>query len=172
MFYSCTNYRTLEQHYPHPATENDYMKSLVNATEDNNCSYTHLFALNLFTLEQKKLQVGGALLPDLMEFYKWIHTQLSHLMTYERAKQITIGQVINLTAKRYSSEICDHLTSLFKRINSKNKLIYICLYIQQTTNPLDSLCTGTNICTYMHAHTHVYTNTCIHKCSYKAALQD
>ena len=104
------------------------MISLVNATEDNNCSYTHLFALNLFTLEQKKLQVGGALLPDLIEFYKWIHTQLSHLMTYERAKQISIGQVINLTAKRYSSEICDHLTSLFKRINSKHRLcVHMCV---------------------------------------------
>ena len=111
------------------------MKSLVNATEDNNCSYTHLFALNLFTLEQKKLQFGGTLLPDLMEFYKWIHTQLSHLMTYERAKQITIGQVISLTAKRYSQEICDHLTSLFKRINSKNKSFYTQnTYLQPTNN--------------------------------------
>ena len=110
------------------------MISLVNATENNNCSYTHLFALNLFTLEQKKLQAGGTLLPDLMEFYKWIHTQLSHLMTYERAKQITIGQVINLTAKRYSSEIFDHLTSLFKRINSKSRLIYVCASYVRLSN--------------------------------------
>ena len=112
----------LEQHYPHPATENDYMKSLVEAIEANDCNYTHLFALHQFTQEQKRLQVGGALLPDLVEFYKWIHTQLSHLVTYQRAKQITIGHVINLTAKRYSQELCDHLTNLFKRIISKSML--------------------------------------------------
>ena len=95
------------------------MKSLVGAIEANDCSYTHLFALHQFTLEQKKLQVGGALLPDLVEFYTWIHTQLSHLVTYQRAKQITIGNIISLTAKRYSQELCDHLTNLFRRIICK-----------------------------------------------------
>ena len=118
----------LEHHYPLLATENDYMRSLVDATEANDCSYTHLFALRQFTLEQKRLQVGGALLPDLIEFYKWIHTQLSHLVTYQRAKQITIGNVISLTAKRYSQQLCDHLTKLFKRVTSKNKIASICLF--------------------------------------------
>ena len=102
------------------------MKSLVDATEANDCSYVHLFALHQFTLEQKRLQVGGALLPDLVEFYKWIHTQLTHLVTYQRAKQISIGNVISLAAKRYSQELCDHLTNLFKRIISKSKLCLAC----------------------------------------------
>ena len=103
------------------------MKSVVDATEANDCSYTQLFALRQFTLEQKRLQVGGALLPDLVEFYKWIHTQLSHLVTYQRAKQISIGNVISLTAKRYSQQLCDHLNKLFKRIISKNKLFYVAM---------------------------------------------
>jgi len=77
--------------------------------------------------------VGGALLPDLVEFYKWIHTQLTHLVTYQRAKQISIGNVISLTAKRYSQELCDHLTNLFKRIISKNKLFYVWHALQQAT---------------------------------------
>ena len=94
------------------------MKVLIDDIEKNNCTSAHLFALNLFTLEQKKLQASGTLLTDLLEFYKWIHIQLSHLVTYERAKEITIGQVIEKTSKRYSSEICNHLTTLFKRIES------------------------------------------------------
>ena len=101
------------------------MKSLVDATEANDCSYTHLFALRQFTLKQKRLQVGGALLQDLVEFYKWIHTHLSHLVTYERARQISIGNVISLTAKRYSQKLCDYLSKLFERIISKNKLLYV-----------------------------------------------
>ena len=95
------------------------MNSLVDATEANDCSYTHVYALHQFTLEQRRLQVGGALLSDLVEFYQWIHTQLSHLVTYQRAKQITVGNVISLTAKRYSQELCDNLTKLFKRIIGK-----------------------------------------------------
>lgn len=114
----------LKQHYPHPATENDYMKSLVDAIEANDCSYTHLYVLYQFTLQQKRLQVGGALLPDLVEFYKWIHTQLSHLVTYQRANKITIGDVIDLTAKRYSQDLCDHLRNLLKRIISKKDFVW------------------------------------------------
>lgn len=118
-------HRILEQHYPYPATEADYMRSLVNATEVNDCDYTHLFVLHQFMLESKKLQVGGALLPELLEFYKWIHTHLSHLVTYEKAQKITIGNVIDLTAKRYSQKLHDHLANLFKDVTSKNKLFYV-----------------------------------------------
>jgi len=92
------------------------MKSLVAAREAHNLDDTHLFALHIFTLEYERLQVGGALLPDLVEFYQWIHTHLSHLVTYEKAQKITIGKIISLSAKRYSQELCEHLTSLFKRI--------------------------------------------------------
>ena len=116
----------LEQHYPHPATENNCIRSLVEAIEAKELSCTYLFTLHQFILEQKRLHLGGPLLPDLLELYKWIHTQLSHLVTYERAKQITIGKIIELTAKRYSQELCDHLTNLFKRIISKNNFMYCC----------------------------------------------
>lgn len=121
----------LERRYPHPVTKNDYMRSLVNAIEAEECSCTYLFTLHQFTLEQKRLQLGGTLLPDLLELYKWIHTQLSHLVTYERAKQITMGKIIELTAKRYSQELCDHLTNLFKRIISKNKFYVVISYVHR-----------------------------------------
>ena len=102
------------------------MRSLNDATEANNCNYTHLFVLWLFTLERKKLQMGGTLLPDLVEFYQWIHTELSHLVTYERAEEVSIGKIIDLSAKRYSREYSDHLTGLFKRVESKGKYCATC----------------------------------------------
>ena len=74
------------------------------------------------------LQLGGALLPDLVEFYQWIHTHLSYLVTYERATKISIGNVISLSAKRYSQKVCTNLTNLFERIISKyNSYTYIVL---------------------------------------------
>ena len=114
------NYRILEQHYPHPATESDYMEHLVNATEASNCDVTNFFVLHTFKLEKTRLQVGGSLLPDLIELYQWIHTQLSYLVTDQRAKQINIGDIIRLSAKRYSKEYCNHLTDLFKKVISKS----------------------------------------------------
>jgi len=85
----------------------------------HNLDDTYLIALQHFTVEYERLQVGGALLPDLVEFYQWIHTHLSHLVTYEIAKQITIGQVFRLSANRYSKDISEHLTNLLERIIGK-----------------------------------------------------
>ena len=115
----------LEQHYPHPVTENDFLKSLVDTTEANDCNSTHLFVLRQFTFEWKKLQMGEMLLPDLVEFYQWIHTELSYLVTYQRAEEISIGKIINLSSKRYSQEYFNHLADLFKRFKSKAKLLYM-----------------------------------------------
>ena len=95
------------------------MKCLIAAREAHNLDDTYLFALYHFTLEYERLQVGGALLPDLLEFYQWIHVHLSHLVTYDKAQQITIGEIIGLSASRYSQELCEHLTKLLKTIISR-----------------------------------------------------
>jgi len=97
------------------------MKSLVAARDLND---EHLFVLHRFTLEHDRLQLGGALLPDLVEFYQWIHTRLSHLVTYERAQEITIGDVIKLSAKWFAPKFHKHFTSLYHSFISK--LIYSC----------------------------------------------
>jgi len=123
-FYS----RTLNQQYPHLASENEYMKSLVAAREIHNLNDEHLFILHRFTLEHDRLQLGGALLPDLVEFYQWIHTHLSHLVTYKRAQEITIGDVIKLSAKRYPPKLYEHLSSLYQNFSSKLQLLFMIGY--------------------------------------------
>ena len=111
--------RTLNQQYPYLATKIMYNKNLVAAREAHKLNDTHLVVLHRFTWEYDKLLLGGALLPDLVEFYQWIHTHLSHLVTYERALNITIGDVIRLSAKRYSPKLHEHLTSLYHNFSSK-----------------------------------------------------
>jgi len=96
------------------------MRCLIAAREAHNLDDTHLFALYHFTLEYERLKVGGALLPDLLEFYQWIHIHLSHLVTFEKANQIKIGEVISLSASRYSQELCEHLKKLFETIISES----------------------------------------------------
>jgi hypothetical protein len=49
-----------------------------------------------------QLSVGSALLPELVKFYNWLNTHLSHLLTYQSARDSTVGQVVLLASKRYS----------------------------------------------------------------------
>ena len=49
-----------------------------------------------------QLSVGSSLLPELVKFYNWLNTHLSHLLTYQSARDSTVGQVVLLASKRYS----------------------------------------------------------------------
>lgn len=62
------------------------------------------------------LCVQGLLLPDLVEFYQWLHTALAHIVTYERATTLPIGRVVHLAAVRYPREMGDHLVALYERL--------------------------------------------------------
>ena len=62
------------------------------------------------------LHVQGLLLPDLVEFYQWLHTALAHIVTYEQATTLPIGRVVNLAAKHYPRKMGDHLVALYERL--------------------------------------------------------
>ena len=69
--------RSLGLCYPHFPTEQNFIHSVLSTGDI--CSYTQkgkLYLLSRFAQEWPRLQVGGLLLPDLMEFYQWLHTAL------------------------------------------------------------------------------------------------
>lgn len=83
-----------------------------------------LWLLDRFSMEWQRLQCGGVLLPDLVEFYQWIHTNISYLLTYDEASSIAIGQIIELAERNSSREIGKHLRTLYERMTEKyNKYI-------------------------------------------------
>ncbi len=59
------------------------------------------------------------LLPDLVEFYQWLHTALAHLVTYERATSLTIGRVVELARRRYSHEMGEHIQAVYLRLKGE-----------------------------------------------------
>jgi len=72
--------RSLELCYPHFPTEQDFIHSVLSSGDI--CSYTQkgdLYLLGQFAQEWSRLQAGGLLLPDLVEFYQWLHTALGRL---------------------------------------------------------------------------------------------
>jgi hypothetical protein len=71
------------------------------------------------SMDWEHLQLGGALLPDLVEFYTWLHKNLAHLLSFERASTITIGRVITLIEKKRGRELGKHMRSLYERVKDQ-----------------------------------------------------
>ena len=72
--------------------------------------------LSKFAMEWKRLQVGGALLPDLVEFYTWLHKTLAYMLTREKASSITIGSVITLLEKLDIASGTYDMRKLYERV--------------------------------------------------------
>ena len=83
------------------------MLASVNVSDAKNPQYV----LAKFVLAYPRLKAGGTLLPDLIEFYQWIHTELAYLVTYNYAQNHGLEEVITEGDKR-----CKGLCQLFQRI--------------------------------------------------------
>ena len=65
------------------------------------------------------LQAGGALLPSLIEFYQWIHTDLSYIITKKQANEMTVDDAVELAAGKYSKELEKYYTKLYERVTGR-----------------------------------------------------
>ena len=72
--------------------------------------------LTQFVLERPQLQAGGRLLPDLVEFYLWLHTQLAYIVSYDKATELKIGQVVERAVERYSKDFGTYIKELYERV--------------------------------------------------------
>ena len=72
--------------------------------------------LTQFVLERPQLMAGGCLLPDLVEFYLWLHTQLAYIVSYDKAAELKIGQVVERAVERYSKDFGTHIKELYERV--------------------------------------------------------
>jgi len=72
--------RRLELRYPHYPSERDFTHSVLSSGDiRNQAQGGDLYLLARFAQEWPRLQAGGMLLPDLVEFYQWLHTALGEL---------------------------------------------------------------------------------------------
>ena len=69
--------RSLGLSYPHFPTEQDFVHSVLSSGDTQSHSQGgNFYLLGHFAQEWQWLQAGGLLLPDLVEFYHWLHTAL------------------------------------------------------------------------------------------------
>ena len=117
--------------YPVDASYKDFVRTLdyVEGAAGKRVTKELSVLLTFFT-EKQRLRVGGLLLPDLIEFYQWLHGELSHLVTQEEARKLKIGHVVKRLTGRYSREYAQYVRRLFERVKG-TVLKHIAFFVRQ-----------------------------------------
>ena len=87
-------YSAIEAHYPHYPSTSELFHILLSSRAISTTEGNEVYVLSKFALEYPRLLAAGNLLPDLLEFYQWIHTELAFLVTRKDAQNWTIEQVV------------------------------------------------------------------------------
>ncbi len=109
--------RLLGANYPTFPNENDLrhaVEQIPGVADPNH----ELHLLSLFVREQLRLRAGAAILPDLVEFYQWLHTEVAYTLSRRKAVKATIKEVVVDVARKYGDERGDNLINLYKRVKS------------------------------------------------------
>ena len=75
--------------------------------------------LSQFALYQRQLEVGGELLPILVELYQWLHQELAYVITRKDAESIPLSRAVRVLARSYSVDEGERLLQLYKRLKGK-----------------------------------------------------
>jgi hypothetical protein len=111
--YIYCQFNELDSQYPQFPSEKQLKNNLVSVQD---CSEEPKHTVLLKFLEDRhRLAVGSALLPDLVEFYLWLDVHLAHLIRYEVAQTLSVGQLMRSACERYPSEAA-RLKELFARM--------------------------------------------------------
>ena len=171
----------MELHYPHFPSEQEFSHTILNAGDlEQHSEGGKLRFLTRFAMEWPLLKVGGDLLPDLVELYHWLHMNISHLITYDRASSLTIGHVIELVERNSNKEMGEHLRNLYERVKlNYNHYVELiggaigagaCAAVRHENKiftiadeiPLLYFLSGRFIHTYVRTYIHAYIHTYIH----------
>ncbi|XP_065842574.1 uncharacterized protein [Oscarella lobularis] len=119
--------RNLLRAFPVDANYEKLARSIENA--EKKCSKEKKTfgcgILKTFVAQRRIFRAGGLLLPDLLDFYNWIHRELAHVLSKDRAAEITVESVFlspNLLQKRFLfplPERAKQMRSLFRKVKEK-----------------------------------------------------
>ena len=121
--------RLLKNVYPYSPTLQDFTH-YVQEHCSSNVDRESRELLVRFINRYPRLQAGGALLPSLIEFYQWIHTDLSYVITKKQAIEMTIYDAVDLAAGKYSKELEKHYTKLFESVTGRYMFNHGATYFQ------------------------------------------
>ena len=92
--------RQLDLHYPHFPSENNFIHQILKSDDlQEHFESGRLVLLSRFSMEWPRLKVGGLLLPRLVKFYQWLHTQLGIKMGEEITKYTIVCEYDNIQSE-------------------------------------------------------------------------
>ncbi len=110
-------FRRLASCYPHFPSEQELTHCILSTGDlQQHSQGGKLWLLARFAMEWPRLQMGGVLLPELVELYQWLDGNIAHLLTYEQASAITIGQVISLAERNLGRETGENVRMLYENV--------------------------------------------------------
>ena len=112
MTYNTFHNRNIELRYPYYPSEQDVIQSVLCSGED----VEEIALLSKFFHQWKRLSIGGGLLPHLVEFYFWLHTELAYVVSKERAYKVKLNTVIEQAVKKYPPDRGKYLQELFTKV--------------------------------------------------------
>ncbi len=122
-------FRKLANEYPSfPSVENFLYCTQQNDDISQLFHSGDLYVIATFVVQQKKLQCGGYLLPDLIEFYNWLHSSFS--LSVDKAVTYKIGNVIKKLQHTENECFSKHLVDLYERIKQGCKN-YLKMYYEE-----------------------------------------
>lgn len=88
-------------HNPKFPTENEFLQHVLGfADEQDPC----IQLLLQFALEYPRLEIACFLLPELVELYWWLHTDLAHMISRDTAQKTTVKQLMAHLKKYYQND--------------------------------------------------------------------
>ena len=117
-------HRVLDTHYPEFASKKSFLLQILSSTMLHD-STNSLYVLYQFVLRRPLFNAGGRLLPDLIDFYKWLHEEMTYCVTEDNAQKLSIGVAISTVLNSYSPAMRDRRHEQFNRV--KCELSYLLL---------------------------------------------
>ena len=114
--------RHLENHCPVFADEKSFMTFILTSTNFRDSS-SSFYVLYQFLLMRPILDAGIRILPNLVDFYQWIHTQFPQYLTRKQTESTTVNNLlaVEVSDVGYSPEIRTERTEQFQRICGNQK---------------------------------------------------
>lgn len=89
-------FRDLDKIYPYFPSEHDLIHCILNT---ENIHQGNLSFLARFSLDWQRLTIGESLLPELVEFYLWLHKSFAYQnqITHDMASSVAIKDILDET---------------------------------------------------------------------------
>lgn len=84
-----------------------------NRLHDKNCQ---LYVLYQFILKRPQINAGIELLPDLVDFYLWVHEEFNNKIYFKMAQDNSVETFLSTYLNRYSLELRDQRLKQFHKI--------------------------------------------------------